>query len=281
LYVYFRVFIEKFLGKCASEKTSTIFMKRRGMFSSSSNPMFREKTLQRAAHQNTLDGDFIQTAGDRMTVSGAVNKSLILGAIMLLTASVGYTYASPLFMWGGAILGLVTVIAASFKPEWSTFLAPLYAALEGFFVGSVSMIYAAAFFPGIIFQAVTLTMAVFFVMLFVYKMGIIKVSEKFRSGVIMATGAIFLVYIVNFALSFFGINLPFLHEGGMMSIGISLVIIGVASMNLLLDFDNFDKGEKFGAPAYYEWFFAMGLLVTLVWLYIEILRLLSMLSSSD
>lgn len=255
-------------------------MKRRGMFSSSSNPMFREKTLQRAA-QNTLDGDFIQTAGQRMTVSGAVNKSLILGAIMLLTASVGYTYASPLFMWGGAILGLVTVLAASFKPEWSTFLAPLYAALEGFFVGSVSMIYAAAFFPGIIFQAVTLTMAVFFVMLFVYKMGIIKVSEKFRSGVIMATGAIFLVYIVNFALSFFGINLPFLHEGGMIGIGISLVIIGVASMNLLLDFDNFDKGEKFGAPAYYEWFFAMGLLVTLVWLYIEILRLLSILSSND
>ena len=95
------------------------------MFSSSSNPMFREKTLQRAA-QNTLDGDFIKISGDRMTVSGAVNKSLILGAIMLLTAVVGFTYASPVLMWGGAILGLVTVLAASFKPEWSTFLAPLY-----------------------------------------------------------------------------------------------------------------------------------------------------------
>lgn len=255
-------------------------MKRKGIFKSSSNPMFREKTLQRAS-QDTLDSDFIQTRGDKMTVSGAVNKSLLLGAIMLATATVGYTYASPVLMWGGAILGLIVVVAASFKPQWSTVLAPLYAGLEGLFVGSISMIYANAFFPGIIFQAVTLTMAVFFVMLFVYKMGIIKVTQKFRSGVIMATGAILLVYIVNIALSFFGINLPFLHEGGIMGIGISLVIIGVASMNLLLDFDNFDKGEQQGAPAYYEWFFAMGLLVTLVWLYVEILRLLSLLSSSD
>lgn len=255
-------------------------MKRSGRFSSSSNPMFREKALQRAAH-DTLDGDFIERAGERMTVSGAVNKSLLLGVIMLLTAVVGYMYANPIFMWGGAILGLIVVIAASFKPEWSTFLAPLYAALEGFFVGSVSMMYAAAFFPGIIFQAVTLTMAVFFVMLFVYKAGIIKVTGKFRSGVIMATGAIVLVYVVNIVLSLFGINLPFLHEGGLMGIGISLVIIGVASLNLLLDFDNFDKGEKFGAPAHYEWYYAMGLLVTLVWLYIEILRLLAILSSND
>ena len=254
--------------------------KRRGMFSSSSNPMFREKALQRAS-QNTLDGDVIQTTGERMTVSGAVNKSLILGAIMLLTAAIGWTYANPIFMWGGAILGLVAVLAASYKPEWSTWLAPVYAGLEGLFVGSISMIYANAFFPGIIFQAVTLTMAVFFVMLFVYKAGIIKVSQKFRSGVIMATGAVVLVYIVNIVLSLFGINLPFLHEGGMIGIGISLVIIGIASLNLLLDFDNFDKGEKFGAPAHYEWFFAMGLLVTLVWLYIEILRLLAILSSSD
>lgn len=250
------------------------------MFSSSSNPMFREQTMQRAT-QSTLDGDFIQVAGDRMTVSGAVNKSLILGVIMLITAAVGFTMPSPLFMWGGAILGLVAVIAASFKPQWSTFLAPAYAALEGLFLGSVSYMYANAFFPGIIFQAITLTMAVFFVMLFVYKAGIIKVSDKLRSGIIMATGAIFVVYLVNFALSFFGINIPFLHEGGMIGIGISLLIIGVASLNLLLDFDNFDKGEKFGAPAYYEWFFAMGLLVTLVWLYIEILRLLSILSSND
>ncbi|RMF00908.1 MAG: Bax inhibitor-1/YccA family protein, partial [Bacteroidetes bacterium] len=127
----------------------------------------------------------------------------------------------------------------------------------------------------------TLTMAVFFMMLFLYKSGTIKVTQKFRSGVIMATGAVLLVYIVNIVLSLFGVNMPFLHEGGLMGIGISLVIIGIAALNLMLDFDNFDTGEQVGAPAYYEWYFAMGLLVTLVWLYVEILRLLSILSSSD
>ena len=97
----------------------------------------------------------------------------------------------------------------------------------------------------------------------------------------MATGAIFVVYMLNFVLSFFGINLPYLHDGGMIGIGISLLIIGVAAMNLLLDFDNFDKGEQYGAPAYMEWFSAMGLLITLVWLYIEILRLIAIFSSND
>ncbi|RME03633.1 MAG: Bax inhibitor-1/YccA family protein, partial [Bacteroidetes bacterium] len=134
---------------------------------------------------------------------------------------------------------------------------------------------------GIIFQAVTLTFAVLFMMLFLYKSGTIKVTQKLRSGVIMATGAILLVYIINLVLSFFGMNVPYLHEGGMMGIGISLLIIGVAAMNLLLDFDNFDKGEQYGAPAYMEWFCAMGLIITLVWLYIEILRLLSILSGRD
>lgn len=255
-------------------------MKRKGMFKSSSNPMFGEKMMNRAS-EKTLDSDFIQTRGERMTVGGAVNKSLVLGAIMLCTAAIGFTMANPLFMWGGAIVGLIAVVAASFKPEWSIFLAPLYAAVEGLFVGSVSKIYATAFFPDIIFQAVTLTMAVFFIMLFVYKAGIIKVTQKFRSGIIMATGAIFVVYILNWVLSMFGINMPFLHEGGMIGIGISLFIVGIASLNLLLDFDNFERGERNRLPAHYEWFFAMGLLVTIVWLYIEILRLLAILSSSD
>ena len=118
-------------------------------------------------------------------------------------------------------------------------------------------------------------------MLFFYKTGIIKVTEKFRSGVIMATGAIFVVYILSWVLGFFGINIPYLHEGGLMGIGISLLIIGVAALNLLLDFDNFEKGEQYGAPKYMEWFSAMGLLITLVWLYVEILRLIAMFSSSD
>lgn len=216
----------------------------------------------------------------RMTVSGAVNKSLILGAIMLIMAALSYSMPSPLFMWGGAIGGLVVALIASFKPHLSPTLAPIYAAFEGLFVGAITFIYG-SLFSGIVFNAVTLTVAVLFLMLFLYKTGIIKVTEKLRSGIIVATGAIALVYLGSFILSFFGIRVPFLHEASLAGIGISLLIVGVAAMNLLLDFDNFDKGERYGAPAYMEWFSAMGLLVTLVWLYIEILRLLALLSSRD
>ncbi|MEZ4958696.1 MAG: Bax inhibitor-1/YccA family protein [Saprospiraceae bacterium] len=170
------------------------------------------------------------------------------------------------------------MLIASFKTHLSATLAPIYALLEGLCVGSVTAIYAAGFGGGIIFHAVTLTFALLFAMLFIYKTGIIKVTNKFRTGVVMATGAVLLVYLLSFVLGFFGISVPYLHQGGMIGIGISLVIIGVATLNLLLDFDNFEKGEQYGAPAYMEWFSAMGLLITLVWLYFEILRLLSILN---
>ena len=199
---------------------------------------------------------------------------------MLLTAAISFSMPSQLFLWGGAIGGLIVVVIASMKPQMSPTLAPVYAGLEGLFVGAVSAIYASAF-NGIIFQAVTLTMAVFFLMLFIYKSGIIKVTGKLRTGIIMATGAIFVFYLLNWILSMFGVNMPYLHQGGWISIGISLVIVGVASLNLLLDFDNFEKGEQYGAPSYMEWFSAMGLLITLVWLYIEILRLIAIFSSND
>ena len=253
-------------------------MKRKSFFESR-NPVLKEQMYQRTS-QDTLDGNFIQTAGEKMTVQGAVNKSLILSVILLITAIIGYSAPSPLLVYGGAIGGLIVVIVASFRPHLSPTLAPLYAGLEGLFVGGISAMYA-YMFDGIIFHAVSLTIAVLFIMLFVYQSGIIKVTDKFRTGVIMATGAIFVVYLLSFVLSFFGINLPYLHEGGTIGILISLAIIGVASLNLLLDFDNFEKGEKFGAPAYMEWFSAMGLMITLVWLYIEILRLLAIFSSSD
>ena len=256
-------------------------MSRRKGFFQSRNPIMKEKLYQQASHE-VLDGDMSRAGamGERMTVQGAVNKSLILGAIMLFTAVIAFANPSPLYMWGGAIGGLIVVVIASFRPQLSGTLAPLYAGLEGFFVGAVSAIYASAF-DGIVFQAVTLTMAVFFIMLFVYKAGIIKVTNKLRSGIIMATGAIFVVYLLTWVLSMFGITMPFIHQGGLIGIGISLLIVGVAAMNLLLDFDNFDKGEQFGAPKYMEWFSAMGLLITLVWLYIEILRLIAIISSSD
>ena len=215
---------------------------------------------------------------EKMTVQGAINKSMILFVILLLTSAYSYMNPSTLFFYGGLFGGLGIVLFSVFKKEWSPYLAPMYAAVEGLFVGSVTAMYA-SLMDGIIFNAVSLTFALLFLMLFLYKMEIIKVTEKFRSGVIMATGAVVVVYLVSWILGMFGVNLPFLHEGGLMGIGISLVIIAIASLNLLLDFDFFEKGAQAGAPAYMEWFAGMGLLITLVWLYIEILRLLSYLSS--
>ncbi|MEL7118816.1 MAG: Bax inhibitor-1/YccA family protein [Bacteroidota bacterium] len=247
---------------------------RRRNFLQSRNPVMKEQTYMNSAQ-------VIENANaEKMTVSGAVNKTFLLALIMLATATYSFSAFNPIFVWVGAIGGLIAVLVASFRPNLSPTLAPVYAGLEGLFVGGISYMYAGVM-NGIIFQAVTLTLAVLFMMLFIYRSGIIKVTEKFRMGVFMATGAIFLVYMLNFVLAMFGINLPFLHEGGMVGIGISLVIIGVAALNLLLDFDNFEKGEKYGAPKYMEWFSAMGLIITLVWLYVEILRLLAILSSND
>lgn len=248
------------------------------MFSSSNNPFMKEEAFRNSSN-TPLDGSFID-ANERMTVKGAVNKTYILFGLMMLTAVASYTYASPLFLIVGAIGGLIAVLVASFKPHTSATVAPIYALLEGLFVGSISAIYG-GLYGGIVFNAISLTLGILFAMLFIYKTGIIKVTDKLRMGVVMATMGIALVYLLNFILSFFGMNLPYLHQGGAIGIGISVVIIGVAAFNLLLDFDNFDKGEKYGAPAYMEWFSAMGLLITLVWLYVELLRLLSILSSRD
>ncbi|MCG8329534.1 MAG: Bax inhibitor-1/YccA family protein [Chitinophagales bacterium] len=259
-------------------------MSRRKGFFESRNPVMKDKLYQQSSNE-VIDGEMVRGGiiSERMTVQGAINKSFVLGGIMLATALFAFTAApalQPLLMWGGAIGGLIVVLIASFRPKSSPITAPIYAALEGLFVGGISAVYASAF-NGIVFQAVTLTMAVFFLMLFIYKARIIKVTSKFRTGVIMATGAVFVVYLLSWVLSMFGINMPYLHEGGMIGIGISLVIVGIASLNLLLDFDNFEKGEQYGAPKYMEWFSAMGLLVTLVWLYIEILRLIAIFSSND
>lgn len=254
-------------------------MARRNMFSSSGNPFMKEEAYRNSSNE-ILDGGMTGVSTGRMTVQGAINKSFILFGLMMLTSVVSFAYPSPLFLWAGIIGGLIAVLVGSFKPHLSATVAPIYALLEGLFVGSITAMYA-GLFEGIVFRAITLTFALLFAMLFIYKTGIIKVTDKFRMGVVMATFAVFLVYLVNIILSFFGINMPFLHEGGALGIGISVVIIGIASLNLLLDFDNFEKGERFGAPAYMEWFSAMGLLITLVWLYVELLRLLAMLAGRD
>jgi len=249
-------------------------------FNNSNNPFMKEDKYKSTSVNAPLDSDLIVDSSERMTVSGAVNKTFILTGLMLITSLFSYANPSTMLMYIGIFGGLGLVIWASFQPHRSPYLAPAYALVEGLFVGSVSAMYAGmAGTNFVIFHAILITLALLFTMLTLYKSGLITVTDKFRSGIYMATGAIMLVYVLNFALSFAGISIPYLHENSMIGIGISVVIIGVATLNLLLDFDNFEKGEKHGSAKYMEWFSAMGLLVTLVWLYWEILRLVTMLSS--
>ena len=244
-------------------------------FFESRNPLLKDSALNK-----TLNRTESGTAAfvERMTVEGAVNKTMMLFGLMFLTAFYAWTNPSPILIIGGAIGGLIAVLVGSFKPTTAPIAAPIYALLEGLFVGGISAVYAAQT-NGIVTQAVLLTMGTLVLMLLIYKSGIIPVTQKFKMGVFMATGAIMLAYVMSWILGMFGVSIPYLHEGGMIGIGISVVIIGVAALNLLIDFDSFEKGEMAGAPKYMEWTFAMGLLVTLVWLYIEFLRLLSKLNN--
>lgn len=209
-----------------------------------------------------------------MTISGTINKTAILFFILLLGAAISWYQPSPPFIWGGAIGGFIVAMVTVFKKEWSPITAPIYAGLEGLFLGGISLQYA-SMYNGIVFNAVLLTIGTFAAMLMAYRSGLIQVTQKFRMGVIAATGGIALVYLASFVLSFFGINFGLLYGSGLMSIGFSLLIVGVAALNLVLDFDMIEKGAQANAPEYFEWYTSFGLMITLVWLYIELLRLLS------
>ncbi len=247
-------------------------------FGKSSNPMFNTKPQ---ADVRVLDEGMIgQSSGELMTVNGAVNKTFILFGIMLFGAGIGAMFPMQVLLLPYAIAGAIVYFITSSKPSRAPSLAPLYAVIEGLLVGTISVIYAAAF-DGIVVNAASLTFAILFMMLALYKSGLITVSQKFRAGVSMAVGAVMLLYLVNIVLYMFGISIPFLHDGGPIAIGVSGIIIVVASMNLLLDFDNFEKGEGQGAPQYMEWYYGMGLLFTLIWLYLEILRFLSFFMGDD
>ena len=223
-------------------------------------------------------------SGQTMTIQGTVNKTLIL--LLLVLATFVYSWNQfvtnpgsvlPLILVG-AIGGLIVALITIFVPKVSPFTAPLYALLEGLVLGAISAQYEAQY-GGIVFQAVLLTMGVLFSLLFAYKSGFIKVTQNFRLGVIAATGAIFLVYIVSFVGGFFGFNIPHLHEATPIGIAISVVIVIIAALNLVLDFDYIENASASRVPKYFEWYGAFGLLVTLIWLYLEILRLLSKLRS--
>jgi uncharacterized YccA/Bax inhibitor family protein len=217
-----------------------------------------------------------------MTFGGTLNKFGFLFLMVMATAfyiwneaSVGNSIQG--YMIGGMIGGLIVAIVLMFKPQLAQYLAPAYALLEGLVIGGISSIYNDAFSavaPGIVTQAVILTFGTAIAMYLLYTFRIIRVTERFRSIMFAAIGGIALFYLITFLLSLFGVNVSGLHNGSLMSIGISIAITAIAALSLLLDFDRIEQGTAMGAPKYMEWYCAFGLLVTLVWLYIEILRLL-------
>lgn len=217
-----------------------------------------------------------------MTFGGTLNKFGFLFLMVMATAfyiwneaSVGNSIQG--YMIGGMIGGLIVAIVLMFKPQLAQYLAPAYALLEGLVIGGISSIYNDAFSavaPGIVTQAVILTFGTAIAMYLLYTFRIIRVTERFRSIMFAAIGGIALFYLITFLLSLFGVNVSGLHNGSLMSIGISIAITAIAALSLLLDFDRIEQGSAMGAPKYMEWYCAFGLLVTLVWLYIEILRLL-------
>ncbi|MFW5850858.1 MAG: Bax inhibitor-1/YccA family membrane protein [Bacteroidota bacterium] len=257
------------------------------MLQKSSNPAFAK--INFASYAKTGEGI--------MTINGVINKSLLLLLIIIVGASITWNMvfqgnASVTgLMIGGLIMGFVFALATIFKKEWAHITAPLYAIAQGLFLGAVSAFIESSFLTtetgaataqsGIVMKAVALTFAVFLLMFLLYRNRIIKPTKKFMLGVTAATGAIALMYLLNIVMGFFGSGLSFLHSSGPFGIIISLVIVAVAALNLILDFKFIEDGVNQGAPKQMEWYFSFGLMVTLVWLYIEILRLLALLSGRD
>lgn len=252
--------------------------------SKTSNPVFKERVFSR---------DYTSSE-EVMTVNGTVNKTALM--LLLVVAAAVYTW-NKFFAAGGSgaeagmqavlpwlavggIGGFITVLVTVFRPQSSGISAPIYAVFEGLLLGGLSAIFEMQY-PGIVMRAVALTLAVFAAMLFLYRSGIIKVTNKFIMGVFAATAGIAIVYLVSFIGGFFGMNTSFLYGNSNLSIGISLVVVAVAALNLVLDFAFIERASANGAPKYMEWYGAFGLMVTLIWLYLEILRLLSKLASRN
>jgi len=243
----------------------------------SSNPALSEQIF---AKSKTSE------ASQVMTIEGTTNRALL----MLLLVVLGALYTWRLFYQGpdpssalgwmavGGIGGFITALVVIFAPRTAPITAPIYSVLQGLLLGGLSAFIAAEYTGAIVIQAISLTFATFFLMLLMYRSGTIKATHKFRRGVFAATGAIAMLYLISFISRLFGYNMGFIHDGGTLSIIISLVIVGVAALNLILDFDFIERGAAMGTPKHMEWYGAFGLMVTLIWLYIEFLRLLSKLS---
>lgn len=240
-----------------------------------SNPIFNRD----------LDAQVI--GGEPMTVSGTMNKTLLLlvcafipAAVVWYQALLGYTDKVMMIMTIGLIVGLISAFVIIFKNNTAPYLAPVYAFAEGALLGGLSVMVDMQF-PGIAIQAVVFTFIVLFAMLGLYKFKLIRATEKFRSTIIAATFSIMLVYLVTLVASFFNINIPFVFGGGVVGIVFSAIVVILAALNLILDFDFIEQSAYNMLPKHYEWYGAFGLMVTLVWLYMEILRLLSKLRSNE
>ncbi|MCF6300640.1 MAG: Bax inhibitor-1/YccA family protein [Proteobacteria bacterium] len=246
-----------------------------------SNPAMKQFEKQ-AMSLGPVD-ELIVDDSQRMTVDGTINKTGIL--LLIVTAVAAWAWQTTLtnpalgrtLMFTGMFGGLALGFVIAFKPKFAPTGSIIYAGLIGLFVGGISAIFEAKY-PGLVFQAVGLTLAVFFSMLFSYKTGLIKVTETFKKVVIFATMGIAVFYLISLVASFgFGANISYFNteNASLMSIGLSLFIVGIASLNLVLDFDFIERGSESNMPKYYEWYGAFGLVVTIVWLYIELLRLLA------
>jgi uncharacterized YccA/Bax inhibitor family protein len=245
----------------------------------SSNPALSSETFRVTGYAGT--------ESSVMTINGTVSKIFLMALLVVLGAA--YTWnlmvqgnmtAVSTYMITGGIGGFILAMITIFKKTWSPFTAPIYSVFQGLLLGGISAMMNQQF-PGIVIQAVALTFGTLFALLFAYRSGLIKVTENFKLGVVAATGGIFIAYLLSFILGLFGINIGFMHSNGPVGIIISLVIIVVAALNLVLDFDFIENGAAAGAPKYMEWYGAFGLIVTLIWLYLEFLRLLSKLSSRN
>jgi uncharacterized YccA/Bax inhibitor family protein len=252
----------------------------------SSNPIFGK---------NIFNQSVAGTDNEVMTVNGTINKTGLMLLIVIFAATFTWRKffgaidpaipgAMPSgiagWMMAGAIGGLITALITTFSPRRAALTAPIYAVFEGLFLGAASAMFE-AMYPGLVMRAVSLTFGVFFIMLLLYRSGTIRATDKFRAVIFAATGGIALVYLVSFVMGLFGVNVGFLHGNSLLSIGISLFIVAIAALNLILDFDMIEQGSYARAPKYMEWYGAFGLMVTLIWLYLEMLRLLSKLASRD
>jgi uncharacterized YccA/Bax inhibitor family protein len=239
-----------------------------------SNPTLNAKTFERFGPV---------AAGEGMTIEGTVHRAGFLLLILMATATWTWVQTfggTPVqgYLLGGLLGGFAVALVTIFKPAWAPVTSPIYAALEGLALGAISALFEARY-PGIVIQAVGLTFGTLVALLLAYRSGLIPVTQNFKLGIVAATGGIAVFYMVAIALSFFGIRIAFLHEGSWLGIGFSLFVVVIAALNLVLDFDFIEKGAEHGAPKYMEWYGAFGLMVTLIWLYLEILRLLAKLRS--